>query len=206
MHHLEGMVGEGRRARGPWTRVHRNYLGSMFSGKSEELIRCVRRAQIARQRVQVFKHALDVRYAVGQVASHDGARTEAVAITHSDEILTQLLPQVDVVAVDEVQFFDDAIVGLAQRLTDQGIRAILAGLDLDFRGEPFGPVPRLLALAERVDKLQTICMVCGAVASRSQRLVDGQPALYTDPVILVGARAVYEARCRDRHIIPGRPL
>ncbi len=179
--------------------------GSMFSGKSEELIRRLRRAQIARQRVQVFKHTLDDRYASGQVASHDGSRLEAVPVASSHEILPRLAPQVEVVAVDEVQFLDEGIEGVTQRLADRGIRLILAGLDLDFRGEPFGPVPRLLALAERVDKLQAICMVCGAPASRTQRLVNGQPAHYSDPVILVGAREVYEARCRDHHLVLGRP-
>lgn len=179
--------------------------GSMFSGKSEELIRRVRRAQIARQRVQVFKHSLDDRYTPGAVASHDGARLEAIPITRSNEISAYLSPPMDVVAIDEVQFLDDAIVPITQQLADRGMRLILAGLDLDFRGEPFGAVPRLLALAEQVDKLQAICMICGAGASRTQRLVNGQPAHYSDPVILVGANEVYEARCRDHHVVRGRP-
>lgn len=179
--------------------------GSMFSGKSEELIRRVRRAQIARQRVQVFKPALDDRYGVQQVASHDGARVEAVPIARSAQILDHLQDGVTVVAIDEVQFLDDALSQVTQALADRGIRVIAAGLDMDFRGEPFGPMPRLLAVAELVDKLQAICMVCGAPANRTQRLVNGQPAHYTDPVILVGAREVYEARCREHHAVPGRP-
>ncbi len=179
--------------------------GGMFSGKSEELIRRVRRAQIARQHVQVFKHSLDDRYTPGAVASHDGTRLEAIPITRSGEISAKLAAPLDVVAIDEVQFLDDAIIPLAQQLADRGLRLILAGLDLDFRGEPFGPVPGLLALAERVDKLQAICLICGAGATRTQRLVDGQPAHYSDPVLLVGAKEGYEARCRDHHVVRGRP-
>lgn len=177
----------------------------MFSGKSEELIRRVRRAQIARQRVQVFKPALDNRYSRQQVASHDGARLEAIPIADSTEILERLDDGVTVVAIDEAQFLDQRLPDVAQELANRGIRVIAAGLDMDFRGEPFGPVPRLLALAESVDKLQAICMVCGAAASQTQRLVNGQPAAYTDPVILVGARDVYEARCRQHHVVPGNP-
>ncbi len=179
--------------------------GSMFSGKSEELIRRVRRAQIARQRVHVFKPALDDRYGRQQVASHDGSRLEAIPVARSEEILERLGDGVTVVAVDEAQFLDERLPEVVQELAGRGRRVIAAGLDMDFRGEPFGPMPRLLALAESVDKLQAICMVCGAPASRTQRLVNGQPAHYTDPIILVGAREVYEARCREHHIVPGRP-
>lgn len=179
--------------------------GSMFSGKSEELIRRVRRAQIARQRVQVFKPALDDRYSRQQVASHDGSRMEAIPVARSGEILVRLEEGVTVVAIDEAQFLDDRLPDVAQDLAGRGIRVIVAGLDMDFRGEPFGPMPRLLVLAETVDKLQAICMVCGEPASRTQRLVNGQPAQYTDPVILVGAREVYEARCREHHTVPGKP-
>ncbi len=179
--------------------------GSMFSGKSEELIRRVRRAQIARQRVQVFKPALDDRSGRQHVASHDGARLEAVSIARSDEIPQRLADGVTVIAVDEAQFLDDRIAEVAQHMADRGIRVIAAGLDMDFRGEPFGPMPRLLALAETVEKLQAICMVCGAPAGRTQRLVDGAPARYTDPIILIGAQEVYEARCREHHVVPGKP-
>jgi len=178
--------------------------GSMFSGKSEELIRRVRRAQIARQRVQVFKPALDERYDRRQVASHDGARMEAVPVRTSADILELLEGDVTVAAIDEAQFLDDGIVKVAQVLADRGVRVIVAGLDMDFRGEPFGPMPQILALAESVDKLQAICMVCGAPASRTQRLVNGVPARYTDPIILIGARESYEARCREHHVVPGK--
>lgn len=191
----------GPRGRG-WIEV---ISGSMFSGKSDELIRRVRRAQIARQRVQVFKPALDGRYGKQQVASHDGSRVEAIPIARSTEILEHFRGDVTVVAIDEVQFLDEGITDVVQHLANDGIRVIMAGLDMDFRGEPFGPVPKLLALAEMVDKLQAICMICGAPASRTQRLVDGQPAHYTDRVILVGAQEVYEARCREHHVVPGRP-
>jgi len=179
--------------------------GSMFSGKTEELIRRVRRAQIARQRVQVFKHALDDRYTVGAITSHKGGRIEAVPVTSSAEILAQVHHETGVVAVDEVQFLDDGIRSVAQTLAARGVRVILAGLDVDFRGEPFGPMAHLLAVAEEVTKLQAICMICGAPASRTQRLVDGRPALYTDPVIFIGAREAYQARCRRCHEVPGRP-
>ena len=179
--------------------------GSMFSGKSEELIRRVRRAQIARQRVAVFKPALDDRYDRRQVASHDGSRMEAIAVRESAEIPGRLPEGTTVAAIDEAQFLDDGIATVAQALAGSGVRVIIAGLDMDFRGEPFGAMPRLMALAETVDKLQAICMVCGAPASRTQRLVDGRPAAYTDPIILIGAQEAYEARCRTHHVIPGRP-
>jgi len=179
--------------------------GSMFSGKSEELIRRVRRAQIARQRVAVFKPALDDRYDRRQVASHDGARMEAIAVRESAEIPGRLPEGATVAAIDEAQFLDEGIVDVTQALAGAGVRVIVAGLDMDFRGEPFGAMPRLMALAEAVDKLQAICMVCGAPASRTQRLVDGRPAAYTDPIILIGAQEAYEARCREHHVVPGRP-
>jgi len=178
--------------------------GSMFSGKSEELIRRVRRAEIARQRVAVFKPLLDDRYDRRQVASHDGARVEAVPVRESADILAQLPDGVTVAAIDEAQFLDAGIVDVAQALAGRGVRVIVAGLDMDFRGEPFGAMPRVMALAEAVDKLQAICMVCGAPASRTQRLVNGRPAAYTDPIILIGAQEAYEARCREHHDVPGK--
>ncbi len=176
--------------------------GSMFSGKTEELIRRVRRAQIARQHVQVFKPRLDDRYSVEHVTSHNGMNFEAISIEHADEILDLVRPDTNVVALDEAQFFDAAICRVCDTLAHRGVRVIVAGLDMDFRGEPFGPMPRLMAQAERVDKLRAICVVCGQEASRTQRLIDGQPASYDDPVILVGAREVYEARCRHCHQVP----
>lgn len=173
--------------------------GSMFSGKTEELIRRVRRAQIARQKVQVFKPALDDRYGVQRVTSHNGVNVEAVSVGSAGEILDLIKNAVQVVAIDEAQFFGDEICAVCDTLTERGLRVIVAGLDMDFRGEPFGPIPLLLAQAEKVDKLRAICVVCGREASRTQRLIDGQPAHFDDPVILVGAKEVYQARCRSCH-------
>lgn len=181
---------------GGWIEV---ICGSMFSGKTEELIRRVRRAQIARQKVQVFKHSLDARYAQREVASHNGLQLEATPVENSAQIRALLEPDTTVVAIDEGQFFDDGIIALCEELADRGLRVIIAGLDLDFRGEPFGPMPQLMARVERVDKLQAICVVCGGPASRTQRLINGQPAAYDDPIILVGADEVYQARCRGCH-------
>ncbi len=176
--------------------------GSMFSGKTEELIRRVKRAQIARKRVQVFKPAIDTRYSTEHVSSHDGVRANAVVVTTAAEIADKLDEATEVVAIDEVQFLDAAVVDLCETLASRGKRVIVAGLDQDFRGESFGPMPELLARAEHVDKLQAICVVCGAPASRTQRLINGRPASYHDPIILVGATEAYEARCRACHKVP----
>lgn len=173
--------------------------GSMFSGKTEELIRRIRRAIIAKQEVQVFKPAIDKRFHVQKVTSHNGVGVEAHPVADSSEILKQLHANTTVVAIDEVQFFDDGVIKVCETLAEQGKRVICAGLDMDFRGEPFGPMPQLLARAEEVSKLHAICVICGEEASRTQRLIDGQPAAYDDPVVLVGAAEVYEARCRDCH-------
>jgi thymidine kinase len=177
----------------------------MFSGKSEELIRRVRRARIARQTVQVFKHSFDTRYAVNSVNSHDGSAADALAVERAGDILSLTGEDTTVVAIDEAQFFDQSIVDVCRQLAERGVRVIVAGLDLDFRGEPFGPMPALMAQAEQVDKLHAICVICGEEASRSQRLINGQPASYNDPVIMVGAQESYEARCRNCHVVPGRP-
>jgi thymidine kinase len=176
--------------------------GSMFSGKTEEMIRRVRRAQIARQQVQVFKPNLDTRYAVEHITSHNGVNVKAVAVESSGDILSQVQPDTEVVAIDEAQFFDAEITVVCKTLAERGVRVIVAGLDMDFRGEAFGPIPLLMAQAEKVDKLRAICVVCGRQASHSQRLIDGQPVAYDDPVILVGAQEVYEARCRHCHQVP----
>jgi thymidine kinase len=180
--------------------------GSMFSGKTEELLRRIRRAEIARRQVQVFKPLIDDRYGLKRVASHSGiAREDAVIIRNAVEILQHVSGSAEVIAIDEIQFFDWTIADVCSTLAGQGRRVIGAGLDQDFRGEPFGPMPLLLALAERVDKLHAICVICGAEASRTQRLIDGRPARYDDPVILVGGSESYEARCRSCHEVPGRP-
>lgn len=176
--------------------------GSMFSGKTEELIRRVVRAQIAKQKVQVFKPAIDTRYKADKVSAHSGSYHNALTVETADDITDYIKEDTDVVAIDEVQFFDWSVADLCEWLADEGRRVILAGLDMDFRGEPFGPMPLLMAQAESVDKLQAICVVCGAPASRTQRLIDGRPANYDDPVIMVGASEVYEARCRAHHEVP----
>jgi thymidine kinase len=185
--------------RGGWIEV---ICGSMFCGKTEELLRRVRRAVIARQRIQVFKPPIDHRYGVSRVASHNGLAWDSEAVSSSGEILERLKPDTTIVAIDEVQFFDEDVASVCHQLAQRGLRVICAGLDLDFRGEPFGPMPRLMAQAELLDKLHAICVVCGAPASRTQRLIDGQPARFSDPVIVIGASEKYEARCRDCHQVP----
>lgn len=170
--------------------------GSMFSGKSEELIRRVRRSQIAKQNTLIFKHAIDTRYEDDKVCSHNGAKLEAIAIDNALDILTYDLGSIDVVAVDEAQFFQNNIVEVVMQMANNGIRVIVAGLDMDFRALPFGPMPSLMALAESVTKLQAVCAICGAPAWCSQRLADGEVADRTSPIVLVGAIEAYEPRCR----------
>ena len=176
--------------------------GSMFCGKTDELIRRLRRATIARQKVQVFKPKIDTRYSEQKVTSHAGTDYEAIPVLTAQEIRDHLESDTTVVGIDEAQFLDNEIISLVQQLADRGIRVIVTGLDTDFRGEPFGPMPALMAEAEKVDKLQAICMVCGEAASRTQRLVNGKPAHYHDPVVIVGAAEMYEARCRVHHEVP----
>ncbi len=175
--------------------------GPMYCGKSEELIRRLRRVKIAKQKVKVFKPVLDNRYSKNDVVSHSGNSIEAVPVDHPEEILERIDDTVDVIGIDEAQFFHEDLVEICEDLADQGIRVILAGLDRDFRNQPFGPMPDLMARAEYVDKLHAICIQCGEPASRTQRLIDGQPASADDPVILVGASEVYEARCRSCHAL-----
>ncbi|WP_417898622.1 thymidine kinase [Bacillus haimaensis] len=176
--------------------------GSMFSGKSEELIRRMRRSQFAKQNIQVFKPAIDNRYADEAVVSHNGTSIIAMPVPSSKDILYQVEEQTEVVGIDEVQFFDEHIVEVIQELANRGYCVIAAGLDQDFRGEPFGKMPELLAIAETVTKLQAVCAVCGSPASRTQRLINGKPACYDDPIILVGASESYEPRCRHHHEVP----
>ena len=175
--------------------------GSMFSGKTEELIRRMRRAVIAKQKVQVFKPAIDTRYQIEKITSHNGMHFEARPVNAANEVYESLDSDTTVVAFDEVQFFDPDIVEVCETLAERGKRVICAGLDMDFRGVPFGLMPELMARAEDVSKLHAICVVCGEEASRTQRLIDGQPAAFNDPVVLVGAAEVYEARCRHCHAV-----
>lgn len=180
--------------------------GPMFSGKTEELIRLVKRAAIAKQHVQVFKPQIDDRYVAERVSAHTGATVEALRVSSTEALLAAIEPGVQVVAIDEVQFFDEAIVPAIQDLADEGKRVIATGLDLDFRGEPFGFMPRLLAMAESVQKLSAICLRCGAPGTRTQRLISGEPASYDEPVILIGADEAYEACCRACHVVPASRL
>ncbi len=187
---------------GGWIEV---ICGVMFSGKSEELIRRVRRAIIAKKRVQVFKSHLDERYeGIYRISSHDGRSVDAVPVDTSEEIGRLVLPDTQVVAIDEAQFLDASIVEIVTLLANRGVRVICAGTDNDFRGEPFGPMPLLLSAAEIVDKLHAICVICGNPASRNQRLIAGKPARYDSPTIMVGSTESYEARCRACHSVPRR--
>ena len=185
---------------GGWIEV---IAGVMFSGKSEELMRRVRRSLIAKKQVQVFKSHLDNRYVgVMVVGSHDGRTIEAIPVDTSEQISLRLDPLAQVIAVDEVQFLDHGIVAIANSLAARGRRVILAGTDTDFRGEPFGPMPQLMCVAEVVDKLHAICVLCGAPATRNQRLINGKPVRYDSPQVMVGGAENYEARCRTCHAVP----
>ncbi|WP_010531566.1 thymidine kinase [Lentibacillus jeotgali] len=180
--------------------------GSMFSGKSEELIRRVRRATYGNLSVRVFKPVIDDRYSDESVVSHNGTSIIARPVKNSEKILEYIEHNhIDVIGIDEVQFFDDNIVSVANELANRGVRVIAAGLDTDFRGEPFGPMPDMMAQSESISKLNAICPVCGSPANRTQRLIDGKPASYNDPVILVGASESYEPRCRHHHEVPNKP-
>ncbi len=176
--------------------------GPMFCGKTDELLRRLRRAIIAKQKIQVFKPGFDIRYSSEKITSHAGNEYNAYPLENITEIFALLKDGVTLVAIDEAQFFGDEILKVVQELVDQGIRVIVGGLDMDFRGVPFGLMPMLLSQAEIVDKLHAICMVCGEEATRTQRLVDGEPAYYDDPIIIVGASEMYEARCRIHHQVP----
>ena len=176
--------------------------GSMFSGKSEELIRRVRRAQFAKQKIAVFKPKIDNRYSEEAVVSHNGTTVIAHPIEKTEEMWSYIDDEYDLIAIDEAQFFGEDIIETVQQLADHGYRVILAGLDQDFKGVPFGPMPFLMAIAEQVTKLQAVCSVCGSPASRTQRLINVEPAKADDPVILVGASEAYEPRCRHHHYVP----
>ena len=181
--------------RGGWLEV---ICGPMFSGKSEEMIRRLRRAEIAGQRVVIFKPRIDDRYDATDVISHAGARMRAVPVSSVAEVVAHA-DGFDVVGIDEVQFFEPSIIPRALELADRGVRVVVAGLDQDFRRLPFGPIPDLLSHAEFVDKLQAVCHRCGGPATTTQRLVDGHPAPYSGETVLVGAAEQYEARCRGCH-------
>jgi thymidine kinase len=185
---------------GGWIEV---ICGVMFSGKSEELMRRVRRAILAKKKCQVFKSQLDERYGGLQtIGSHDGGRVQAEPVSTSVELAERIRRDTEVVAIDEVQFLDDGVIDVVNELADRGVRVIVAGTDMDFRGDPFGPIPKLLAIAEEIDKLHAICVRCGQLATRNQRLIDGAPAPAEGPTIQVGGLESYEARCRSCHVVP----
>jgi len=179
--------------------------GPMFAGKTEELIRRIKRLEYAKQNVLVFKPIIDDRYAKEEIVSHNLSKKPSIIIENSVEIMNYIKEDTDAVVIDEVQFFDHDIVQIAEHLADRGVRVIVGGLDRDFRGEPFGPMPELLARAEFVTKLTAICVKSGLPATRTQRIINGKPANYDDPTILVGANESYEPRSRQYHEVPGKP-
>lgn len=180
--------------------------GPMFAGKTEELIRRIKRLEYAKQSVLVFKPSLDNRYdAKKEIVSHNLSKKSSIVVDNSNEILEYINENIDAVVIDEAQFFDESIVLIAETLADKGIRVIVGGLDRDFRGEPFGPMPKLLAIAEFVTKLTAICVISGLPATRTQRIINGKPAHYKDETILVGAQESYEPRSRQHHEVPGKP-
>ena len=179
--------------------------GCMFAGKTEELIRRIKVLEFAKKEIMVFKPQIDNRYSDTKVVSHAGSSVESHVISDAAEILEMVKPTTQVVAIDEAQFFDDNICDVANELADRGIRVMCAGLDTNFKGEPFGPMPLLITEAEFVTKLAAVCNKCGAPATRTQRIINGHPASYNDPIILVGASESYEARCRHCHEVPDKP-
>jgi thymidine kinase len=182
--------------------------GSMFSGKSEELIRRIRRASYTKQVIQIFKHSFDNErgHSVDQIQSHGGNAIQAISVSSANEISLHLLDTVSLVGIDEIQFFDYDVILLINRLVSSGKQVIVAGLDLDFKGIPFGVMPHLLALADDVTKLKAICTKTGKDAHFSQRLIDGRAASYNDKIVLVGAKEYYEARSREAYEIDYTPL
>ncbi len=179
--------------------------GSMFAGKTEELLRRVRRLEYAKKNIVVFKPLIDNRYADNEVVSHDNTRTKSVNIGLAKQIFSHIDQETEVVAIDEVQFLDEEAVAIIDYLANKGVRVIVSGLDKDFRGEPFSFMPKLLAMAEYVTKLTAICVKCGSPATRTQRIVNGKPAKYNDPIVLIGAEESYEARCRSCHKVYRKP-
>ncbi len=178
--------------------------GPMFAGKTEEIIRRVRRLHYAKKKVVVFKPKLDNRFSENSIVSHNHTSIEAINISDIHEVFAHVDLATFAVVIDEAQFFSADIVAVVNALADAGKRVIVGGLDNDFRGEPFGPMPQLLAIAESVTKLTAICVVSGEPATRTQRLINGKPADYHDPIVLIGASEAYEPRARRYHLVPGK--
>lgn len=179
--------------------------GCMFAGKTEELIRRINVLSYAKKNIIVFKPKIDNRYSDSEIVSHSGAKVPCLVVEKTQDILKKIEADTEVVAIDEVQFFDKDIVEVCEYLADKGIRVMVAGLDKDFRGESFGVMPELLTRAEFVTKLTAVCAKCGAPATRTQRLVNGKPAGFEDPIVMVGADESYEPRCRHCHQVPNKP-
>ena len=175
--------------------------GPMFAGKTEELIRRVKRMDFAKKKYLIFKPTIDNRYSLSEVVSHNMRKVKAINISSSSEIKKYLTDDVEAVLIDEVQFFDPEVVEVCKSLANQGLRVICTGLDCDFRGNPFPIVASLLAMAESITKLTAICVCCGNEATMTQRIINGEPAKYSDPTILVGEKESYEPRCRKCHVI-----
>lgn len=179
--------------------------GPMFAGKTEEIIRRIKRLEYAKQNVLVFKPRIDNRYSESKIVSHDNSKKSSINIDTPKEILNYIKPDTNCVVIDEAQFLTDDVIDVVQNLADSGLRVIVGGLDTDFRGEPFGPMPKLLAIAEKVDKLSAICVISGEPATRTQRLINGKPAKYNDPIVLVAGSESYEPRSRKQHQVPSKP-
>jgi len=173
--------------------------GPMFAGKSEEILRRIRRLEYAKKKYIVFKPAIDNRYSATEVVSHMKNKSKAISIKKAAEILDHIKYNTDVIIIDEVQFLDEEVIDICEKLANEGRRVIVGGLDMDFRGEPFKVMGALMSKAEDITKLTAICVKCGAPATRSQRIIDGVPAKYDDPVVVVGASEQYEPRCRHCH-------
>lgn len=180
--------------------------GPMFAGKTEELIRRIKRLEYAKKNVIVFNPSIDDRYSKTEIVSHNKTKAKAIFVNSSIEILKHVTNETDAVVIDEAQFFDDGVVNVSEYLADRGIRVIIGGLDRNFRGEPFGPMPKLLALAEYVTKLTAICVISGKPATRTQRLINGKPADYYDPLVVIGGEESYEPRAREHHDVPNKPI
>ncbi len=179
--------------------------GPMFAGKTEELLRRVKRLEYAKKNIVVFKPVIDNRYADNEVVSHNKNKTKSVNIKQAEDMFMHVTKETEVVVIDEVQFLDDATVDVINAFANAGKKVIVSGLDMDFRGVPFSFMPTLLSMAEYVTKLSAVCLECGSPATRTQRIVNGKPARYLDPIVLIGASESYEARCRKCHKVYRKP-